>query len=738
MAFQKYQTSKSLWLICFILIFFQQKISFAQDIKALEEKFESAPNDSARFRAAMDIHNGAFKSDPLKSKLYAERMLEIAKKFNTSYFYFRAYNGLGRCERKKRNYAAVFYYDSLWLAKSTGLSDPELFIIYSSLANDYADNEQYDKSDLYFPKALELAQRINKPEELARITYSRGMVLQNQFKTEASKSFFKQSVSYYLLSGNESKRRASEVGLAESHLNLGENDSALSVLSSAYSYYAQSDPKAYRFAYLNGLLGSTYYRTGNVEKARRSFEDSRTIFKEANNFSDYALVGINLAALELDQGHLNEAKILLDESEKLSEENQFELGLMEAYFGWARYFSALKEYAKADIYFEKSAKLMEGRASMYLRSEWKKAKAAHLYRQKKYKQANILMFEYASAVATQRDIKAIVQEIKNLKGNGNLLDSTSFEWLKILFSKGGVAQVKKLLKDKPLHQVVKLDSLLARESFQDEKFGKDSSQAIVFSRQMQEMEARYKGKALEDSLQKVEAKENLSMEKLKYKQYWIGFLGVSGLLLLGLFVWQFYFRKKAEKDREHITRQKIETHHRVKNNLNMIEMMISDAESKGNTEGLRSLKGRLNAIKKLHVILQNESKTSEVDMQAYFEEICKLNIELAPEKNVMVLVSALTSLPQSMAEDLGLILSELVNNSLKHAFSNLDNPEIKVELSKNGTSILFQYQDNGPGISSDSKSNLGREIILGNSYALNGKPLFSNQNGLKFQLTFSL
>ena len=170
----------------------------------------------------------------------------------------------------------------------------------------------------------------------------------------------------------------------------------------------------------------------------------------------------------------------------------------------------------------------------------------------------------------------------------------------------------------------------------------------------------------------------------------------------------------------------------------MIEMMISDAESKGNTEGLRSLKGRLNAIKKLHVILQNESKTSEVDMQAYFEEICKLNIELAPEKNVMVLVSALTSLPQSMAEDLGLILSELVNNSLKHAFSNLDNPEIKVELSKNGTSILFQYQDNGPGISSDSKSNLGREIILGNSYALNGKPLFSNQNGLKFQLTFSL
>jgi two-component sensor histidine kinase len=725
-------------LFCFIFFLLFQKVSIGQDLKALEEKYEAAASDTARFLAAMEIHNGAFKSDPPKSKLYAERMLEIAKRFNANYFYYRAYNALGRCERKKRNYSSVFYYDSLWLAHSAGLSDPELFIIYSSLVNDYADNEQYDKSERYFPKALELARRINKPEELGRITYTRGMVLLNQFKAEASKPFFRQSIAYYLQSGNESKRRGSEVGLGESHLNLGENDSALTVLSSAYSYYAQSDSKAYRFAYLNGLLGSTYYRTGNVEKARKSFEDSRALFKEANNFPDYALVGTNLAALELDQGRWEEARVLLQESEKLSEENQFELGQMETFFGWAKYYSALKQYAKADLYFEKSARLMEGRASLFLRSEWKKAKAAHFYRQKKYKQANEMMFDYASEVATQRDKKAIVQELKNLKGKGNLLDSTSFQWLKILFTPGGVTQVKKLLKEKPLHEFIKVDSLLASEPLKDVNFIKDSNQAIVFSRQMQEMEARYKSKALQDSLQKVETKENQARQELKSNQYLIGFLGLSGLLLAGLFFTQLYYRKKTEKDREHIARLKIETHHRVKNNLNMIEIMISEAENLGNTEAIRSLKGRLNAIKKLHAILQNESKTGEVAMQTYFEEICKLNTELAPEKNVKVEVSAPIFLPQSQAEDLGLILSELVSNSLKHAFNSKEKAEITVELNKRNTSIHFQYQDNGPGISADSKSNLGQKIIKGNSYSLGGKPNFSNQDGLKFQLTFSI
>ena len=72
------------------------------------------------------------------------------------------------------------------------------------------------------------------------------------------------------------------------------------------------------------------------------------------------------------------------------------------------------------------------------------------------------------------------------------------------------------------------------------------------------------------------------------------------------------------------------------------------------------------------------------------------------------------------AEDamrIGLILNELVTNSVKHAFTQVDDPTIQIETTLRGDKVVLRYRDNGPGITeqavllSTRKQSLGVRLI---------------------------
>jgi two-component sensor histidine kinase len=88
--------------------------------------------------------------------------------------------------------------------------------------------------------------------------------------------------------------------------------------------------------------------------------------------------------------------------------------------------------------------------------------------------------------------------------------------------------------------------------------------------------------------------------------------------------------------------------------------------------------------------------------------------------------------------NLGLIITEIVTNAFKHAFNELKEGMITIELQKNQNENQLFISDNGIGFdfSRIGKNTLGLEIIRALVQQINGTIEIDSQNGLKYAIRF--
>ena len=88
---------------------------------------------------------------------------------------------------------------------------------------------------------------------------------------------------------------------------------------------------------------------------------------------------------------------------------------------------------------------------------------------------------------------------------------------------------------------------------------------------------------------------------------------------------------------------------------------------------------------------------------------------------------------------LGLITNELVNNSLKHAFTNNEEGIININFSEDGSAFHFEVNDNGAGLENKGYGkSLGLRLVSLLVRQLKGEFQISNQNGTKAKVLFPL
>ncbi len=191
-----------------------------------------------------------------------------------------------------------------------------------------------------------------------------------------------------------------------------------------------------------------------------------------------------------------------------------------------------------------------------------------------------------------------------------------------------------------------------------------------------------------------------------------------------------------------------ELHHRVKNNLQFIISMISlqmeSSESTVVKDVLESVLTRVGAIASVHEKLyQNPQDGMELDQSVFIENILTnlhnfINIE-GVTLNVDF-YSLLLDTSRTIA--LGMIITELVTNSQKHAFE--DNVEVRptiiIKLNKEPTSnlITLNYQDNGTGTKSPHTEGMGMRLIRLFAKQLKGNPVMEFENGFKLTMKFPI
>jgi PAS domain S-box-containing protein len=215
-------------------------------------------------------------------------------------------------------------------------------------------------------------------------------------------------------------------------------------------------------------------------------------------------------------------------------------------------------------------------------------------------------------------------------------------------------------------------------------------------------------------------------------------------------------RIKWEKKLSHSLREKEvllrEVHHRVKNNLQVIYgLLMMQAETTENSKAAQILRESMNRVQTMALIHKNLYETEEGFEQIHVYDYLKnlvSNIFSSYEKNLQNIdfeidVDKSLTFPVDMVGPCGLIVNELVTNSIKYAFQGLKKGTIRVHLSMDEKKdVHLQVRDNGKGLpegfSLQKTDALGLELVRILAGQLMGKLQVRNEKGAVFDIRFHL
>jgi PAS domain S-box-containing protein len=183
-------------------------------------------------------------------------------------------------------------------------------------------------------------------------------------------------------------------------------------------------------------------------------------------------------------------------------------------------------------------------------------------------------------------------------------------------------------------------------------------------------------------------------------------------------------RKLAEETLQESMREKEallkEIHHRVKNNLQVITSLLRLETTRSHDPSIRTvlqdMQGRIRSISLLHEMLYRTREFGRVDLGDYLRQLTTQLFRAQSSSSGSVRLT-LNLTPVRLAIEraipCGLIVNELVSNSLKHAFAGGGSGEVTLALHQApGEIVVLQVGDTGPGLPPDFEARRAQSLGL--------------------------
>ena len=193
-----------------------------------------------------------------------------------------------------------------------------------------------------------------------------------------------------------------------------------------------------------------------------------------------------------------------------------------------------------------------------------------------------------------------------------------------------------------------------------------------------------------------------------------------------------------------------EIHHRVKNNMTVISSLLKLQSNSTNDDKIKDIlkesQNRVFAMSAVYEMLHSSDNLSKIDLNTYLSKITNsifqtYTINQAKVKFSCSVEDSLISISQ--AYPLGLIINELISNSLKYAFPEDRKGEISVSMKKQGSALELIVMDDGIGIPKDfnwkNSKSLGLKLVTTLvENQLDGTIDMENKNGTNFIIKFNI
>lgn len=202
--------------------------------------------------------------------------------------------------------------------------------------------------------------------------------------------------------------------------------------------------------------------------------------------------------------------------------------------------------------------------------------------------------------------------------------------------------------------------------------------------------------------------------------------------------------KRALKEKEVLLR---EIHHRVNNNMQIILSLLNLQTQYVKTDEalkiLQETQNRVKAMATIHENLYQSHDLTTINFAEYIQSLVKgiffsYHIKEGQIEPIIEIGDVMLNI--ETAVPCGLIISELVSNSLKHAFSPEQKGIIRISLHSQNNTFTLTISDNGIGFPDDldfkNTNSLGLQLVNNLINQIDGNIQLNKTHGTEFIITF--
>ena len=212
-------------------------------------------------------------------------------------------------------------------------------------------------------------------------------------------------------------------------------------------------------------------------------------------------------------------------------------------------------------------------------------------------------------------------------------------------------------------------------------------------------------------------------------------------------------RKKAEKVLKNAAMEKEALHrellHRVKNSFALIKSLIylerQRLDDESTNKILEELEHRVGSLAQMYSLLNETGVSQQVALDYYLCQISKSLTDSFIEDNQKIKIKTefdnIIVSPKD-ASSIGLIINELLTNSLKYAFDKDSDGEITIKLKEENNFAILLVADNGRGLPKNFKiedsTGMGLELVKMLTQQLSGTLDVESKDGTTFKIVIPI
>ncbi len=559
---------------------------------------------------------------------------------------------------------------------------------------------------IFLKNGQQLAQKLGATAWQPEFEMQIGRNHANSGRPDSALFHFVQARTGFQKSGNQRGEAAVLSRIRWVHNYLGDYEKALQFAIETLSIYEKIGDEAGTASAL-GNLGDVLYSQEKYQESADYFQKSYDLNKKLSRPAEAAVAAQGLGFAYLQLKMFEKALGFQNEALKIRRERSGPRDVATSLNARGNAFKYLKRYPEALQDYQESLKLARESGFLPLQKVCT-SNIGHVYN---------LLGEFGKALpyllASQIEIE-----------KDNRLDNMVESQMLIADAYAGLGRFDSAYFFRS-RQLVLSDSLLNLEN----------------QKTMSELQTRYETNQKEVKI----AGQGAEISRQKTVIWFVA--GILALVLMGGF---FLFRlnqklNKRNEEKEFLIK---EIHHRVKNNLQVLSSLLHlqsrNIHDEAALDAVREGQNRVDAMGLIHQKLYMGENLAAVEMQDYLQNLGDTLLDsfgLDERVKIKYLLYPL-HLDVDTAIPLGLIINELLTNSLKYAFPDGRTGEVEIKLwTDENRKLCLQISDDGAGkpAPADAKNStgFGSKLVQILSQKLKGKPeIFQTENGYSTFIRF--